>query len=59
MENETRSATVQVTSDIAKTLALRHDYFNLLLGPLQDITLYPSLVGKVQFGNMAQPDGKA
>mmetsp|Transcript_3577 Transcript_3577/g.10461 ORF Transcript_3577/g.10461 Transcript_3577/m.10461 type:complete len:801 (-) Transcript_3577:87-2489(-) len=37
LDNETRGATVKVTSDTAKTLVLDRDAFNLLLGPLKDI----------------------
>eukprot|EP00405_Crypthecodinium_cohnii_P009541 CAMPEP_0206443908 /NCGR_PEP_ID=MMETSP0324_2-20121206/14627_1 /ASSEMBLY_ACC=CAM_ASM_000836 /TAXON_ID=2866 /ORGANISM="Crypthecodinium cohnii, Strain Seligo" /LENGTH=803 /DNA_ID=CAMNT_0053911891 /DNA_START=45 /DNA_END=2456 /DNA_ORIENTATION=- len=37
LDNETRGATVQVTSETAKTLVLDRDAFNLLLGPLKDI----------------------
>jgi len=37
LDNETRGATVQVTSDTAKTLVLDRDSFNFLLGPLKDI----------------------
>jgi len=37
LDNETRGATVQVTSETAKTLVLDRDAFNLLLGPLRDI----------------------
>uniref|UniRef100_A0A7S2P163 Uncharacterized protein n=1 Tax=Zooxanthella nutricula TaxID=1333877 RepID=A0A7S2P163_9DINO len=37
LTNESRAATVQVTSESAKTLVLDRDSFNALLGPLQDI----------------------
>jgi len=37
LDNETRQATVQVTSDIAKALVLDRDAFQILLGPLKDI----------------------
>jgi len=37
LNNEPRSATVVVKSEIAKALALDRESFNLLLGPLEDI----------------------
>jgi len=37
LQNEPRAATVVVTSETAKALALDRDSFNLLLGPLSDI----------------------
>lgn len=37
LNNEPRAATVAVTSETAKALALDRDSFNLLLGPLQDL----------------------
>jgi len=37
LDNEVRSATVQVSSDIAKALVLDRDSFTILLGPLKDI----------------------
>jgi serine/threonine protein kinase len=37
LANEPRAATVMVTSETAKALALDRDSFNMLLGPLQDI----------------------
>jgi len=58
LDNETRGATVQVTSDTAKTLVLDRDSFNMLLGPLKDIiernrqagASRPSMVGKGEAG---------
>lgn len=37
LNNEPRAATIRVTSETAKALALDRDSFNMLLGPLQDI----------------------
>lgn len=37
MNNEPRAATVEVTSNTAKALALDRDSFNMLLGPLEDL----------------------
>ena len=37
LNNEPRAATVMVTSQTAKALALDRDAFDLLLGPLEDI----------------------
>jgi len=37
LQNEPRAATVKVTSETAKALALDRDSFNMLLGPLEDI----------------------
>jgi len=37
LNNERRAATVAVTSEVAKALALDRDSFDLLLGPLEDI----------------------
>jgi len=37
LDNEPRAATVKVTSETAKALALDRDSFNMLLGPLKDI----------------------
>merc|ERR1719350_903714 len=37
LDNETRSATVLVSSPVAKALVLDRDSFNTLLGPLKDI----------------------
>jgi hypothetical protein len=37
LKDEPRGATIRVSSDTAKALALDRDSFNMLLGPLQDI----------------------
>jgi len=37
LTNEPRAATIKVTSDSAKTLAINREFFDLLLGPLENI----------------------
>jgi len=61
LDSETRGATAEITSEIAKTLVLDRDAFNMLLGPLKDIiernrqggATRPSMVGKGQAQGIA------
>jgi cGMP-dependent protein kinase len=57
LNNEARAATVTVSSETAKALALDRDSFNMLLGPLEDIIKQSQTQGRS--GNRPSQVGKA
>lgn len=57
LNNEARAATVTVSSETAKALALDRDSFNMLLGPLEDIIKQSQSQGRS--GNRPSQLGKA